>query len=107
MNVDEVNIHPAEYVHQLVAFTAPWIELDSDDSLVSYVSKQVLYHFLKWPCCCSLFVCKGTKARGRLCELLWSKQCCYCGPPASVQHFTVCPSNQFVISDKPIYTVSH
>lgn len=42
MDDNEVNIHPAEYMHQLVVFTAPWIELDSDDPLMAHVSKQVL-----------------------------------------------------------------
>jgi len=44
MEDDEVNIHPAEYVQQVVAFTAPWIELDSNDPLVAHVSKQVPPH---------------------------------------------------------------
>jgi len=44
MDDDEVNIHPAEYVQQVVSFTAPWIELDSDDPLVAHTSKQVPSH---------------------------------------------------------------
>lgn len=46
MDDNEVNIHPAEYMSQLVVFTAPWIELDSEDPLVAHVSKQVLFIIL-------------------------------------------------------------
>ena len=41
----EVNLHPGDHIGQIVAFTSPWIELDSSDPLVASASKQV-YIFL-------------------------------------------------------------
>ena len=37
----EANLHPGDHIGQIVAFTSPWIELDSSDLLVASASKQV------------------------------------------------------------------
>lgn len=54
MDVEEVNIHPGEHMNQVVVFTSPWIELDSDDPLVSHISKQVLRHELAYASFCGI-----------------------------------------------------
>lgn len=70
MDDDEVNIHPAEYVQQVVSFTAPWIELDSDDPLVAHVSKQVLRHEVAYASFCGVnnIVIAGPRRRANIAQ---------------------------------------
>ncbi|KAF8474593.1 PRMT5 arginine-N-methyltransferase-domain-containing protein [Kalaharituber pfeilii] len=70
MDDDEVNIHPGEFMGNVVVFTSPWIDLDSDDPLVSYVSKQVLKHEVAYACFCGVnhIVIAGPKRRANIAQ---------------------------------------
>jgi type II protein arginine methyltransferase len=41
LSADEVRVFPGHYTTQIIAYTSPWIELDSEDPLVAEVSKSV------------------------------------------------------------------
>lgn len=65
LDATEVNLHPGDHISQVIAFTSSWIDLDSDDSLVAHVSRQVLIHELEYAAFCgaSNVVIAGPKRR--------------------------------------------
>lgn len=65
LDAAEVNLHPGDHISQVIAFTSSWIDLDSDDSLVAHVSRQVLIHELEYAAFCgaSNVVIAGPKRR--------------------------------------------
>lgn len=54
LTADDVNIQPGDFVAGLMAFSAPWIDVDSDDELLSHVSRQVLNLELDYAAFCGV-----------------------------------------------------
>lgn len=70
LDAEEVNLHPGDHISQVIAFTSSWIDLDSDDSLVAHVSRQVLIHELEYAAFCgaSNVVIAGPKRRTNIAQ---------------------------------------
>lgn len=64
-DAEEVTIHPGDHMAQVIAFTSDWLQIDSDDPLVSHVSKQGLLHELDYAAFCGIsnVVIAGPKKR--------------------------------------------
>ena len=54
LDAEEVTVHPGDHISQVIGFASPWLEFDSDDSLVSHVSKQALLYELDYAGFCGI-----------------------------------------------------
>jgi protein arginine N-methyltransferase 5 len=54
LTADEVNIRPGQYMSSVIAFVSTWIEVETADSLLAHVSRQVLDLELAYAAFCGL-----------------------------------------------------
>ncbi|CUS13596.1 unnamed protein product [Tuber aestivum] len=54
LDAEEVTVHPGDHISQVIGFVSPWLEFDSDDLLVSHVSKQALLYELDYAGFCGI-----------------------------------------------------
>ncbi|PWW79746.1 PRMT5-domain-containing protein [Tuber magnatum] len=54
LDAEEVTVHPGDYISQVIGFASPWLEFDSDDPLISHVSKQALLYELDYAGFCGI-----------------------------------------------------
>ncbi|RPB01911.1 Skb1 methyltransferase [Choiromyces venosus 120613-1] len=68
LDVEEVTVHPGDHISQVIGLTSEWLEFDSDDPLVSHVSKQALLYELDYAGFCGIInvIIHGPRKKGNV-----------------------------------------